>query len=66
MQLDNITLQPKKPKKGQEPLELLLVFNAHPSQLSLELSKIPPQPLPKSDSTDTNQQQEKPMIVSYS
>ena len=27
---------PKKTKSGQEPLELLLVFNAHPSQLSLE------------------------------
>ena len=40
-----------------------MVFNAHPKQHTL--SKIPPQPLSKSGSTDTNQQQEKPMIVSY-
>ena len=31
----------------------------------LRIFKNPPQPLPKSGSTDTNQQQEKPIIVSY-
>ena len=39
LDLDNITLQPKT-ELGQEPWEFLLVFHAHPSELSLELSKI--------------------------